>query len=128
MPAYFTPDLFRFLGRLKRNNDREWFQARKDEFEACVRQPALRFITEFAGPLYEISPYLIADPRPTRGSLFRIYRDTRFSPDKRPYKTHLPCGSLSAGRMFTHPAFTCILSPVDVSRPAACGIPSRQHS
>jgi uncharacterized protein (TIGR02453 family) len=89
MPAYFTPELFRFLSRLKRNNDRDWFLAHKDEFEQHVRQPALRFITAFAAPLYEISPYLVADPRPSRGSLFRIYRDTRFAADKRPYKTNL---------------------------------------
>jgi uncharacterized protein (TIGR02453 family) len=89
MPAYFTPELFRFLSRLKRNNNRDWFLAHKDEFEQHVRQPALRFITAFAAPLYEISPHLVADPRPSRGSLFRIYRDTRFAADKRPYKTNL---------------------------------------
>lgn len=88
MPAYFTPELFRFLKRLKRNNNREWFLAHKEEYEMVVVQPALQFIQDFAAPLYEISPYLVADARPSRGSLFRIYRDTRFSPDKRPYKTH----------------------------------------
>jgi len=89
MPAYFTADLFRFLARLKRNNNRDWFLAHKDEYETYVRQPALRFISDFAAPLSEITPYLVADPRSSRGSLFRIYRDTRFSHDKRPYKTHL---------------------------------------
>src|ERR1700752_1986032 len=43
MPAYFTPDLFRFLTRLKRNNKRDWFLAHKDQYEACAHQPALRF-------------------------------------------------------------------------------------
>jgi len=89
MPAYFTPDLFRFLVRLKRNNNRDWFQAHKDEYETHVQQPVLRFIADFAAPLYAISPYLVADPRPSRGSMFRIYRDTRFSSDKRPYKTNV---------------------------------------
>jgi uncharacterized protein (TIGR02453 family) len=89
MPAYFTPDLFRFLSRLKRNNKRDWFLAHQDDFETHVRQPALRFITDFAVPLYEITPHLVADPRPSRGSMFRIYRDVRFSHDKRPYKTHI---------------------------------------
>jgi uncharacterized protein (TIGR02453 family) len=89
MPAYFTDGLFRFLSRLKRNNNRDWFLAHKEEYEISVRQPALNFITAFAAPLYEISPHLVADPRPSRGSLFRIYRDTRFSADKRPYKTHI---------------------------------------
>src|SRR5258708_12804066 len=90
MPAYFTPELFRFLIRLKRHNDRDWFLAHKDEYEACVRQPALRFITDFAASLYEITPYPIADPRPSRASLFPIYRNTRFSPHTRPYKPHIP--------------------------------------
>src|ERR1700730_19099388 len=89
MPAYFAPELFRFLARLKRNNKRDWFLAHQDEFEASVRQPALRFITDFASPLYGIAPHLNADPRPSRGSLFRIYRDVRFSADKKPYKTHV---------------------------------------
>jgi uncharacterized protein (TIGR02453 family) len=89
MPVYFTAELFRFLARLKRNNRRDWFLAHQEEFETCVRQPALRFITNFAAPLYEIASHLIADPRPSRGSMFRIYRDVRFSHDKRPYKTHV---------------------------------------
>ena len=89
MPAYFTADLFHFLARLKRHNNRDWFLAHKEEWETSVRQPVLRFITDFAAPLSEIAPHLVADPRPSRGSMFRIYRDTRFSNDKRPYKTHV---------------------------------------
>ena len=86
---YFSEELFRFLKQLKRNNKREWFQANKPRYETVVRDPCLRFIGELAGPLQRISPWLLADPHPTRGSLFRIYRDTRFSADKRPYKTHV---------------------------------------
>ena len=105
MPAYFTAGLFRFLARLKRNNNRDWFLAHREEFEACVRQPALRFIAEFAAPLYEIAPHLVADPRPSRGSLFRIYRDTRFSHDKRPYKTHLAMRFSHRGKDVHSPGF-----------------------
>lgn len=111
MPAYFTTDLFQFLTRLKRNNKREWFQAHQDEWEAYVRQPALRFITEFAGPLAEISPYLVADPRPSRGSMFRIYRDTRFSHDKRPYKTHIAMRFSHVGKDVHSPGFYLHLEP-----------------
>lgn len=89
MAVYFTTELFRFLARLKRNNNRKWFLAHQAEFETSVRQPALHFITEFAAPLHDLAPHLVADPRPSRGSMFRIYRDVRFSADKRPYKTHL---------------------------------------
>lgn len=105
MPAYFTPELFRFLARLRRNNNRDWFLAHKDEFETHVRQPALRFITDFAGPLYAITPYLVADARPSRGSMFRIYRDTRFSGDKRPYKTHVAMRFSHRGKDVHSPGF-----------------------
>jgi uncharacterized protein (TIGR02453 family) len=111
MPAYFTPDLFRFLSRLKRNNNRDWFLAHKDDYENFVRQPALRFITDFAGSLYEISPYLVADPRPSRGSLFRIHRDTRFSPDKRPYKTNIAMRFSHQGKDVHSPGFYFHLEP-----------------
>ena len=111
MPAYFTPELFRFLTRLKRNNDRDWFLAHKGEYETHVQQPALRFITDFAVPLYEISPHLVADARPTRRSLFRIYRDTRFSPDKRPYKTHLAMRFSHRGKDVHSPGFYLHLDP-----------------
>jgi uncharacterized protein (TIGR02453 family) len=111
MPSYFTPELFRFLTRLKRNNNRDWFQAHKDEYQAVVQQPALQFITDFAAPLYEISPYLVADVRPTRGSLFRIYRDTRFAHDKRPYKTNIAMRFSHRGKDVHSPGFYLHLEP-----------------
>lgn len=111
MPPYFTPDLFRFLTRLKRNNNREWFLAHKDDYEACAHQPALRFITDFAAPLYDITPHLVSDPRSSRGSLFRIYRDTRFSLDKRPYKTHLAMRFSHRGKDVHSPGFYLHLEP-----------------
>jgi len=111
MPVYFTPDLFRFLTRLKRNNNRDWFQAHKEEWEACVREPVLRFITDLAAPLYEITPHLVADPRPSRGSMFRIYRDTRFSNDKRPYKTHVAMRFSHRGKDVHSPGFYLHLEP-----------------
>ena len=86
--SYFTPETFRFLDDLSANNDRDWFQANKARYEGDVKEPALRFIADFAPHLQEISPHFRADPRANGGSLFRIYRDTRFSKDKIPYKTH----------------------------------------
>lgn len=84
---YFTPDLFTFLEELQRNNNREWFAVNKDRYEQVARGPMLRFI-EDAGPvLGKIAPRVLADPRPVGGSMFRIYRDVRFSSDKSPYKT-----------------------------------------
>jgi uncharacterized protein (TIGR02453 family) len=111
VPAYFTAELFRFLARLKRNNRRDWFLAHKDEYETYVRQPALRFVTDLAAPLYEITPHLFADPRPSRGSLFRIYRDTRFSYDKRPYKTHIAMRFSHRGKDVHSPGFYLHIEP-----------------
>ncbi len=85
---YFTDATFDFLVELAANNDRIWFKANKPRYEEHVKDPALRFITDFGPILKEISPHFRADPRASGGSLFRIYRDTRFSKDKSPYKTH----------------------------------------
>ena len=85
----FDPELFEFLADLKANNDREWFAANKQRYEANVLEPALAFIEDFAPRLDKISPHFRADPRPSGGSLFRIYRDTRFSKNKSPYKTNV---------------------------------------
>ncbi len=111
MAAYFTSEFFRFLTRLKRNNNRDWFLAHKGEYESVVHQPALRFITDFAAPLYDISPYVVADARPSRGSLFRIYRDTRFSHDKKPYKTHVAMRFSHRGKDVHSPGFYLHLDP-----------------
>lgn len=87
MPSiYFTPATFKFLRALARNNSREWFLKHKAEYERDVRDPFLQLITDMQAPLAKISKHFRADPRKNGGSLFRIYRDTRFSGDKEPYK------------------------------------------
>ncbi len=89
------PDLFEFLRDLKENNNREWFQKNKDRYEREVKEPLLDFIAAFAERAPEISSHIMAVPRVSGGSLFRIYRDVRFSKDKTPYKT-------GAGLHFRH--------------------------
>jgi uncharacterized protein (TIGR02453 family) len=86
--ASFSPALFAFLRELREHNDRDWFKANKDRYEEAVLEPALRFVSDFAPRLERISRHMVANPRPVGGSVFRIYRDTRFSRDKTPYKTH----------------------------------------
>lgn len=81
----FTPRTIAFLRSLKRNNDRDWFRARKAEYEAHVRGPMLAVIERLARDFPAFAPDLAATPQ----SMFRIYRDTRFSSDKRPLKTHV---------------------------------------
>jgi uncharacterized protein (TIGR02453 family) len=87
--ASFGPELFAYLRDLEANNNREWFQANRQRYESELLEPALDFIEDFAPRLAKISPHFRADPRPSGGSLFRIYRDTRFAKDKRPYKTNV---------------------------------------
>lgn len=85
---YFTDATFKYLRDIAQNNSRVWFQANRGRYEAQVRDPALRFITDFGSHLTKMSRHFRADPRPVGGSLFRFYRDTRFSKDKSPYKTY----------------------------------------
>ena len=80
----------KFLASLKKNNNREWFQEHKSEFENYVQAPALSFVVDFGERIKVISPGLTYDTAKNgSGSLMRIYRDTRFSKDKTPYKTHV---------------------------------------
>ena len=109
---YFTPDLFDFLRELRANNNRDWFIANKSRYEEYARDPMLRFIAEFASRLEKITPNLRADPRPVGGSLYRIYRDTRFSRDKTPYKPMLAAHFRhAAGKDANAPGFYLHLEP-----------------
>ena len=96
--AYFGPELFQFLAQIKRNNRRSWFLKNRDRYEEAVRQPGLRFVVDFGFRLKAISPWIVVDPKPHHGSLQRIYRDVRFSPDKRPYKSWVGMTFPHAGR------------------------------
>lgn len=99
-PAHFSKETLTFLRHLATNNDRGWFDANRSRYEAEVRDRALGFIASFASRLARISPHFHAGPR----SLFRIHRDTRFSSDKRPYKTHV-------GIHFRHDTATDVHAP-----------------
>jgi uncharacterized protein (TIGR02453 family) len=81
----FTKKTLSFLRSLKRNNQREWFHARRDQYEAHCRGPMIATIERVAVDLREFAPDLVADPKV---SLFRQFRDTRFSGDKTPLKTN----------------------------------------
>ena len=112
--ACFQPAVFQFLEDLTRNNDREWFLENKSRYEAEVLEPAMAFIRAFQPRLKEISPFFVASDKRVGGSLMRIYRDTRFSKDKTPYKTNV-------GIQFRHefgkdvhaPGFYVHISPGD---------------
>ena len=87
MTLYFSDASFKFLRALARNNDKEWFGEHKQQYEDHVRQPFLRLLTDLQPDLAQISEHYRSDPKTVGGSLFRIYRDARFSNDKSPYKS-----------------------------------------
>lgn len=84
----FPSDLPIFLADLRENNDKDWFAANRERYEASLAGPAKEFVAAIAEPLLELSPTLAAEPAVNK-SIFRINRDTRFSKDKTPYKDHL---------------------------------------
>src|SRR5713226_544571 len=113
--AHFSPRLFQFLRDLEAHNDRAWFEAHRERYEADVKEPMLRFISDLGKPFRTISPHIGVDPRPVGGSMFRIHRDIRFSKDKSPYKTnigaHFP--HTRAGKEESAPGFYIHLEPAE---------------
>src|SRR5712692_5122774 len=93
--GHFSRGFFTFLSELKANNNREWFDANKQRYVQEVEEPMLRFIADFGERAKKISKSFVADPRRVGGSMFRVYRDTRFSKDKTPFKS-------AAGAQFPH--------------------------
>ena len=99
--SYFTGDSLVFLRGLKRNNKKAWFEAHRSQYEAHVKAPMAEFVEEMDLRLSRSAPEITGDPK---RSVFRIYRDVRFSADKSPYKTHAACwfyhsgGSSKVGR------------------------------
>jgi uncharacterized protein (TIGR02453 family) len=85
----FSKATLDFLDELAANNERAWFEANKPRYEALVREPALAFIEAMAPELAKFAPHFRAEPRKMGGSLMRVFRDTRFSRDKTPYKTNI---------------------------------------
>ncbi|MGI2261163.1 DUF2461 domain-containing protein [Shewanella sp. GXUN23E] len=85
----FSERTFEFLQQLETHNSRDWFKQHQVDYEAQVRAPALSFISDMAPGIQALSPRLTAVPRKVGGSMMRPQRDTRFSADKRPYKTNI---------------------------------------
>jgi uncharacterized protein (TIGR02453 family) len=82
----FPPEAIKFLKSLEKNNKREWFQPRKEIFDTKLKEPMIAFVESINAELLKFAPEHITEPKK---AVYRIYRDTRFSKDKTPYKTHL---------------------------------------
>ncbi|MCY4207790.1 MAG: DUF2461 domain-containing protein [Roseovarius sp.] len=115
MTGTISPELFRFLRELRENNNKEWFEENKSRFREHVQLPMAGFIESVAPWLALNAPAFAADSRLNGGSLFRIYRDTRFAADKTPYKTNVGCHFRhSAGKDAHAPGFYVHLAPDEV--------------
>lgn len=84
----FTKRALTFFRQLERNNDKQWFEAHRDDYEREVRQPMRELIDDLDARFARFAPEIGGDPKRT---MFRIHRDIRFSKDKSPYKTHAAC-------------------------------------
>ena len=76
-----------FLGKLSKNNNREWFEANRDLYNSDLLEPCIQFVIEMGDKLQDIDPDIVAIPKVDK-SIFRLHRDVRFSKDKTPYKTN----------------------------------------
>ena len=122
---YFHEAGLNFLKSLRRNNRREWYQAHKQQFERELKQPMLALIEAVNGAMQDFAP---AHVRPPQKCMMRIYRDIRFSPDKRPYKSHVSAWwsregleKTSGGGYYMH------ISPDEVHIAAGVYMPEREQ-
>jgi len=122
---YFREAGLRFLRSLRRNNRRPWFEAHKQEFDRELKQPMLALIEKVNGAMEEFAP---AHLRPPQKCMMRIYRDIRFSLDKRPYKSHISAWwsregleKTSGGGFYLH------ISPDEVLIAAGVYMPEREQ-
>jgi uncharacterized protein (TIGR02453 family) len=111
----FPKDFFSFFKELKAHNERPWFEKNRERYRQTVLASCSAFIEAMAPRLEKISKHITADPRPNGGSMFRIYRDVRFSKDKRPYKENAAVQFRHAlGRGAHVPGFYIHLAPDEV--------------
>jgi len=108
----FPKDFFAFFREIAENNERAWFLANKERYETSVVGPMRLLIADMSPRLWKISQNYIADPK---RSMFRIYRDVRFSKDKKPYKEHAAAQFRhAAGRDVHAPGFYVHLAPAEI--------------
>src|SRR5579883_1800089 len=122
---YFSQKAFDFLRQLKRNNRREWFAARRGIYEQELKAPMLALIEKITEGMMDYAPGHV---RPAQKSMLRIYRDTRFSADKTPYKTHLAAWWAHAGMEKTSGGgYYFQVSPAELVIAAGVYIPPKEQ-
>ena len=124
-PAHLRPEGLKFLRDLAKHNDRDWFNQRKAVYEAELKEPMLAIIRKVTDAMTGFAPNHV---RPAEKSLFRIYRDTRFSHDKRPYKTHVAAWWSHMGMEKTSGAgYYFQISPAGVVIAAGAYMPEKEQ-
>jgi uncharacterized protein (TIGR02453 family) len=125
MPTHFTPAAIKFLKDLAKHNDREWFEPRKPIYERELKAPMLTIVGEITDAMHDFAPDFI---RPPQKTVMRIYRDVRFSPDKRPYKTNIAAWwarhgleKTSGGGFYFH------LTATELHVAAGCYMPEKEQ-
>lgn len=123
----YDPKAISFLKSLKRNNRREWFQPRKEKYEELIKFPTQDLISDLAVICAKDLPNVIFDPKK---SLYRIYRDVRFSNDKSPYKTHVAASFAlrGAGKKSEGPGYYFHVEPGEVFVGAGVYMPSSEQT
>jgi uncharacterized protein (TIGR02453 family) len=125
MPNHFTPETMKFLRGLARNNDRDWFNDRKDVYERALKAPMLAVIEDINASMETFAPDYL---RPPQKIMMRIYRDIRFSNDKRPYKQHLAAWWSRRGMEKTSGGgFYLQISPKEIMLAAGVYMPQRDQ-
>lgn len=122
---YFNQKALEFLRQLTRNNRREWFEARRHIYENELKAPMLALIEKITAGMMDYAP---AHVRPAQKSMLRIYRDTRFSTDKTPYKTHLAAWWSRSGMEKTSGSgYYLHLSPTELVMAAGVYMPPKEQ-
>ena len=122
---HFNEAALKFLRGLKRNNDRDWFNPRKPIYEAEVKEPMLALIGSINEAFEDFAPEFVRDPAKC---MMRIYRDTRFSKNKLPYKDHAAAWWARRGMEKTSGGgFYFDLSPTQITVAAGCYMPEREQ-
>lgn len=123
MPSFsgFPQEGIRFLQQLKKNNNRDWFQPRKTTFDESVKAPMEALVEAINGKLMGFAPAFVTEPKK---SIYRIYRDTRFSNDKTPYKTHIAASFNRAGmERHVSAGFYCSVGADQIEIAGGCYMP-----
>lgn len=126
MSAHFSEASIKFLAALKRHNEREWFNARKPVYERELKEPLLAVIGEINIAMARFAPEFVRDPA---RCAMRIYRDIRFSTDKRPYKHNVAAWWARAGLEKTSGGgFYLELSPLGITCAAGVYMPDKDQT